>query len=245
MISSESADKRLAAAHTKVSETEAAAGAAVKAFTAAQTFLNGIERELGKLAQRNQDLAAARAGKLMAALKMGSSPAFTKKSVSLAADHVAVTDAEHRRDAAQIAVDTLGAEVSAARRAYDDARNALEIVARAILVREAEAVVERIAELEREALQHRVQIEGAVRSGAFGFIRQSGLSDLAKRILRENEALPIGVRNAAEWTASNEEAEAWRRRLAVLLKNNDAPARADRRIKESAYLRPIDNAAAS
>jgi hypothetical protein len=56
MISSESADKRLAAAHTKVSETEAAVGAAVKAFTAAQTFLNGIERELGKLAQRNQDL---------------------------------------------------------------------------------------------------------------------------------------------------------------------------------------------
>jgi hypothetical protein len=67
--------QRLAAAHTKVSETQAAVAAAVKALQAAQTFLDNIEREIAKHVKRNQELAVARAAKLMAALKLGSSPA--------------------------------------------------------------------------------------------------------------------------------------------------------------------------
>jgi hypothetical protein len=188
-----SAEKRLEAAHIRVYETEAAVAAAVKAFTAAQTFLDGIERELGKLAKRNQDLAAARAGKLMTALKMGSSPAFTKKSVRLAADHVAVTDAEHRRDAAKIAVHKLGAEVSAARLAHDDARNALEVEARTILAREAEGVVEKIVELEHDALQHRIELEGILRSGVLGWGSKITLGDAGRRALTANEVSRIGV----------------------------------------------------
>jgi hypothetical protein len=128
----------------------------------------------------------------------------------------------------------LAAEERSAQEAVDNATVELEAAARSVLAREAEQHAVRIAELEREAITHRIDLEGATRSGSFGFLRQSALSDLARRIIRENESLPIGVRNAAEWMASNEAAEAWRRRLAILLKNHDAPAATDGRVKESA-----------
>jgi hypothetical protein len=209
--------KRMAAAHAKVAETWAALSAAIKAETAAQTLLDGIEMELAKHSRRNKELASERAGKLMAALKLGdSAPAFKKKGVSLANDHLAVMEAEHRRDAARIAVEKLGAEVSAATAAHDAAKDAVGIEARAILAKEAEGHAARIAEIEREAFQHRIQLEGAHRSGAFGY-RPSGLSDLSRRILSENNSLPLGVRNAEPWVAANASAEDWRQRLSKLL----------------------------
>jgi hypothetical protein len=51
-MTSKSADKRLAAAHTKVLETQAAGAAAVKALAAAEGVLEDINGELGKLAKR-------------------------------------------------------------------------------------------------------------------------------------------------------------------------------------------------
>jgi hypothetical protein len=208
--------KRMAAAHARVAETWAALSAAIKAETAAQTILANVENELAKHLRRNKERASERAGKLVAALKLGSSPAFAKKGVGMAADHLAVMEAEHRRDAARIAVEKLGAEVSAATAAHDAAKNAVGIEARAILAREAEEHATRIAELEREAFQHRIQLEGAHRSGAFGY-RPSGLSDLSRRILSENNSLPLGVRNAEPWVAANASAEDWRQRLSRLL----------------------------
>jgi hypothetical protein len=220
-MTSKSADKRVGAAHTKVLETQAAVASAVKALAAAQTFLDDIERELAKHLGRNQQRAAERAAKLMAALKMGSSPpAFTKSG--MAADHVAVTDAEHRRDAAKIAVDKLGAEVSAARLAHDDARNALEVEARIILAREAEGVVERIAELEHDALQHRIELEGILRSGVLGWGSKITISDAGKRTLTSNEMTRIGVKQDAAWHAANAAAERVRHRYDDLMKSNAA-----------------------
>jgi hypothetical protein len=208
--------KRMAAAHAKVAETWAALSAAIKAETAAQTLLDGIEMELAKLSRRNKERASERAGKLVAALKLGSSPAFAKKGVSMAADHLAVMEAEHRRDAARIAVEKLGAEVSAATAAHDAAKDAVGIEARAILAREAEEHATRIAELEREAFQHRIQLEGAHRSGNFGY-RPISLNDLSKKILIENNSLPFGTRMTEPWVAANASAEDWRGRLSRLM----------------------------
>jgi hypothetical protein len=208
--------KRMAAAHARVAETWAALSAAIKAETAAQTILANVENELAKHLRRNKERASERAGKLVAALKLGSSPAFAKKGVSLANDHLAVMEGEHRRDAARIAVEKLGAEVSAATAAHDAAKIAVGIEARAILAREAEEHAARIAELEGEAFQHRIQLEGANRSGAFGY-RPISLNDLSKRILIENNSLPFGTRMTEPWVAANASAEDWRQRLSRLM----------------------------
>jgi hypothetical protein len=208
--------KRLAAAHAGVLETQAAVTAAIKAELAAKTLLENVERELAKRLRRNKEKAAERAGKLMAALKIGSSPSFAKKGVSLANDHLAVMEAEHRRDAARIAVDKLGAEVEAANAAHEAAQKAVGNEARAILAAEAEELADRIARLEGEAFEHRTKLEGASRSGVFGW-RPLGLSDLSQRIPRENNALSLGTRNAEPWVEANASAELWRQRLAQLL----------------------------
>jgi hypothetical protein len=208
--------KRMAAAHARVAETWAALSAAIKAETAAQTILANVENELAKHLRRNKERASERAGKLVAALKLGSSPAFAKKGVGMAADHLAVMEGEHRRDAARIAVEKLGAEVSAATAAHDAAKNAVGIEARAILAREAEEHATRIAELEGEAFQHRIQLEGAHRSGNFGY-RPISLNDLSKKILIENNSLPFGTRMTEPWVAANASAEDWRQRLSRLM----------------------------
>jgi hypothetical protein len=150
---------------------------------------------------------------------MGSSPAFTKR-VGMAGDHTARMDAEHRRDAAQMAVEKLGAEVSAARLAHDDATNALEVEARTILAREAEGVVERIAELEHDALQHRIELEGILRSGVLGWGSKITLGDAGRRALTANEASRIGVKQAPEWHSANTAAERVRQRYFDLMKSN-------------------------
>jgi hypothetical protein len=142
----------------------------------------------------------------------------------MAADHVARLEAEHRRDAAKIAVDKLGAEVSAARLAHDDARNALEVEARTILAREAEGVVERIAELEREAMQRRGEVEGLARSGVIGWGAQMAISAAGKYVLNGNQNSPIGIKNSPEWIGAHEAAERVRQRYASLLKQDPAPA---------------------
>jgi hypothetical protein len=212
--------KRMAAAHAKVAETRAALSAATKAEAAAQTLRDNIEKELAKHLRRNQERASERAAKLMASLKLGSAPAL-KKSVGLAADHVALMEARHRRDAAMIAVDQLGTELSAATAAHTAAKEAVAVEARAILAREAEQHAERIAVLEGEAFEHRVKLEGASRSGAFGY-RPISLNDLSKKILIENNSLPFGVRNTEPWVAANASAENWRQRLNQLLKSDPA-----------------------
>jgi hypothetical protein len=210
-------EKRLAAAHAKVTETDAAVIAAVKAETAARALLANAENELARHQRRNKEKASERAGKLMAALKLGgSAPAFKKKGVDRAADHIAVLEAQDQRDAARIAVDTLSAEHSAATVAHDAAKNAVGIEARAILAKEAEGHAARIASLEGEAFQHRIQLEGASRSGNFGY-RPISLNDLSKKILIENNSLPFGSRNTEPWVAANSSAEDWRQRLSRLM----------------------------
>jgi hypothetical protein len=56
---------KLAAAHVRVTETDAAVVAAVKARRAARGILDDIEMELAKHLRRNKELASERAGKLM------------------------------------------------------------------------------------------------------------------------------------------------------------------------------------
>jgi hypothetical protein len=101
----------------------------------------------------------------VASLKLGSTtPAFTKKSARLADDFLAVREAEHRRDAARIAVDQLAAEVEAATAAHEAAKTAVGAEARAILAAEAEELADRIARLEGSAFELRVRLEGAARA---------------------------------------------------------------------------------
>jgi hypothetical protein len=147
---------------------------------------------------------------------LGSQAAF-KKGVGYAADYLAVREAEHRLEAARIAADKLGAEVLAANAAHAAANNAVKVEARAILAGEAEELAERIARLEGTAFELRVRLEGAARSGAFGF-RPISLNDLSQRILRENNSLPLGTRNAEPWVEANQSAELWRQSLADLVK---------------------------
>jgi hypothetical protein len=178
--------KRLAAAHAKVRETEAQVSAAVKTEAAAKALLDNIERELDKHQRRH---------------------------VGMAADYVAVRETEHRRDAARIAVDKLGAEVEAA---HEAAKTAVVNEARAILAREAEEYAERVAVLEGQAFEFRTKLEGAARSGVFGW-RPLSLSDLSQRILRENNSLPFGSKNTEPFVSENQNAEPWRQRLSQLL----------------------------
>jgi hypothetical protein len=208
---------RLQAAHAKVSETKAALAASVKTASAAKTLLDSAEKELAKHRRRHEEKTAARAGKLMQALKLGSQPAF-KKSVTMASDYMVLKETEHRRDAAQIAVDQLAAEVEAANAAHDAAKAAVGVEARAILAAEANEHAERIASLEQEALRHRIRLEGAARSGTFGY-RPIALSDLAKRILIENNHLTLSTRNMEPWVEANASAESWRQALADLMKS--------------------------
>jgi DNA repair exonuclease SbcCD ATPase subunit len=219
------AHRRLAKAHTKVTETDAAVVAAVKALQAAQTFLNGIEKELGKLSKRNKDLAVSRAAKLTQALRVGSSPALTKKSFSAAPDHVAVMDAEHRRDTAKMAVDALSAERAAATVAHDEAIAQLHIEARNILAAEAADLASKIRALEAESLRNRVAFESLVRSGNLGYGREIALDDAGKEILHGNLQLPMAIKNHVLWRDSNDGAELVRQRYASLIKD-PAPASA-------------------
>jgi hypothetical protein len=152
----------------------------------------------------------------MASLKLGSAPSFAKKGVDFAADHLAVMESQHRRDAANIAVEQLAAEVSAATAVHEAAKTAVRDEARAILAAEANQHAEHIASLEQEALRHRIKLEGASRSGAFGY-RPIALSDLAKRILIENNNLTLSTRNMEPWVEANASAENWRNRLNQLL----------------------------
>jgi hypothetical protein len=222
------ANHRLADAHRRLAETKQALEASRVSATRAREFAAEIGHELARQVRRNEDRAAVRAATLMRSLKVvGASPKL-RSSPKLADDHIKRLDAENRAAAARQACEELAAEERVAAEAVDDAHAELEAAARGVLAMEAQQRAVRIAALEREALQHRVELEGAARCGAFG-IRQNGLSDLAKRILRGNESLPIGTRNTAEWRASNESAEAWRRRLAILLKHPD-PAPADSRV---------------
>jgi len=209
---------KLATAHTKVRETDAAVVAAVKALQAAQTFLDGIERELGKLSKRNKDLAASRAAKLTQALKIGSSPALTKKSVRAAPDHVAVMDAEHRRDTAKMAVDTLSAERAAATVAHDEAIAQLHIEARNILAAEAADLASKIRALEAESLRNRVAFESLARSGHLGWGTEIALDAAGKEILHGNLLLPLSIKNHVLWRDSNDGAELVRQRYAELVK---------------------------
>ena len=220
-------EKRLAAAHAKVTETDAAVVAAVKAETAARTILANAENELARHQRRNKEKASERAGKLMAALKLGgSAPAFKKKGVDRAADHIAVLEAQDQRDAARIAVDTLSAEHSAATVAHDAAIAQLHATARDILADEAAALASKIGTLDAESMQHRIAIEGIARSNCMGWARAVGLSDAVREVLRTNTLTEIGVTNHSLWREANVSAERVRQRHAELLKQVPAPASA-------------------
>jgi hypothetical protein len=228
------ANQRLADAHRRLAEAKAALNAATVTAEAARKFAAEVGLEVLRHVKRNEDRAAIRAAALMRSLKVVGAKPKLKSEPKLADDHRARLDAENRAALAHQAREELAAEERSAQQAVDDAHVELEAAARSVLAREAEQHAVFIAAIEREALQHRIELEGAVRSGAFGLIKQNGLSEVSRRIVRENEALSISVRNAPEWASANEAAEAWRRRLAILLKNNDAPAETDGRIKESA-----------
>jgi hypothetical protein len=217
---------KLAAAHVRVTETDAAVVAAVKARRAARGILDDIEMELAKHLRRNKELASERAGKLMAALKKGSSPSFAKKGVDMAADHLAVMEAQHRRDAARIAVDTLSAELSAATVAHDAAIAQLHVEARDILAEEAAALVSKISALEAESMQSRIAVEAIARSGCMGWQREVGQNDAVRAVLRGNTLTEIGVTNHSLWREANVSAERVRQRHAALLKQVPAPASA-------------------
>jgi hypothetical protein len=148
----------------------------------------------------------------------GTAPAFKKSSVGMAADYIAVRETEHRLEAAQVAVEKLAAEVSAATVAHDAAKTAVGNEAREILAREAEEHAEQIARLEGEAYEHRIRLEGASRSAVFGY-RPLALSDLCQRILRENNSLSLSTRNEEPWCQANASAEFWRQRHANLVNN--------------------------
>jgi hypothetical protein len=210
--------KRLAAAHAKVAETRASLAAAVKTEAAAKTLLDNAEKEHAKYLRRHRERTSERAAKMMTALKLGAAPAIAKKSVRMADDYLATREAEHRRDAARIAVDQLAAEVEAVTAAHEAAKKAVGDEARAILAAEAEGLADRIATLEGAAFELRTKLEGAARSGVFGW-RPLGLSDLSQRILRENNALPFGSRNTEPFVAANQSAELWRQSLADLMKS--------------------------
>jgi hypothetical protein len=106
----------------------------------------------------------------------------------------------------------------AATAAHEAAKKSLEAEARAILAAEAETLADRIARLEGESFEHRVKLEGAARSGVFGW-QPLALSDLSQRILRENNALPLGTRNEEPWCQANASAEKWRQAHADLMKS--------------------------
>ena len=217
--------KRMAAAHAQVAETDAAVIAAVKAETAARALLANAENELARHQRRNKEKASERAGKLMAALKLGgSAPAFKKKGVDRAADHIAVLEAQDQRDAARIAVDTLSAEHSAATVAHDAAIAQLHATARDILADEAAALASKIGTLDAESMQHRIAIEAIARSNCMGWAREIGLNDAVREVLRTNTLTPIGVTNHAWWREANVSAERVRQRHAALLKQVPAPA---------------------
>jgi hypothetical protein len=211
-------EKRLADAHAKVLETRAAVTAATKAELAAKTILASVENEMAKHVRRNKEKATERAARLMEALKLGSASPALKKGVRMADDYLAAREAEHRRDAARIAVEKLSAEVEAATAAHEAAKKAVETEARAILAAEAEEISDRIARLEGEAFELRTRLEGAARSGVFGW-RPISLSDLSQRILRENNALPLGTRNSEPNVLANQSAEKWRQAHADLMKS--------------------------
>jgi hypothetical protein len=220
-------EKRLAAAHAKVTETDAAVIAAVKAETAARALLANAENELARHQRRNKEKASERAGKLMAALKLGgSAPAFKKKGVDRAADHIAVLEAQDQRDAARIAVDTLSAEHSAATVAHDAAIAQLHATARDILADEAAALASKIGTLDAESMRHRIAIEGIARSNAMGWQRESGLADEVRAVLHGNTLTEIGTKNHALWRSANVEAERVRQLHAARLSQVPAPASA-------------------
>jgi hypothetical protein len=209
------AKEPLKVAHARVAAAKAALKAAAAAAEKARQFTDRVSLEAVKHAKKNQELASRRAADLTQSLKRGAEPKF-RASPKLASDHLARMEAENRATAAKQALHELVNEELSAQRELDEAVAELQTAARASLARVAEEHAERIAELEGEAFQHRIQLEGASRSGAFGY-RPISLNDLSKRILIENNSLPFGTRMTEPWVAANASAEDWRQRLSRLM----------------------------
>src|SRR5271154_4991208 len=127
-------------------------------------------------------------------MKLGASPKF-KSSPKLAADHVALIEAQNRQAAARQALDDLIGEERQAQIEVDESVAALHAEIRAQFVAEADTTAARILKLEAESLHLRGQLEGIERSGITGWGNQA-LSDTVRDLLRTNTATRIGVRNA-------------------------------------------------
>lgn len=209
------AKEPLKVAHARVAAAKASLKAATAAAEKARQFTDRVSLEAVKHAKKNQELASRRAADLTQSLKRGAEPKF-RASPKLASDHLARMEAENRATAAKQALHELVNEELSAHRELDEAVAELQTAARASLAKEAEGHAARIAELDGEAFQHRIQLEGASRSGAFGY-RPISLNDLSKRILIENNSLPFGTRMTEPWVAANASAEDWRQRLSRLL----------------------------
>jgi len=157
-------------------------------------------------------------------MKLGASPKF-KSSPKLAADHVALIEAQNRQAAARQALDDLIGEERQAQIEVDESVAALHAEIRAQFVAEADTTAARILKLEAESLHLRGQLEGIERSGITGWGNQA-LSDTVRDLLRTNTATRIGVRNAPEWKSANLAAELIRQRYDSLLGQQNSAAAA-------------------
>jgi hypothetical protein len=236
-------NQRLADAHRRLAETQAALKDSTAASEKARGFLAEVGLEVVEHVRRHEALAASRAAALREALKLGGKP--SPAEVAPAKDRLQRLEAEDRQAVAKRVLHDLVAEEQAAQREVDEATAELNAAARSVIGAEVDAIVAKINDLERQSMTARIELEGAVRSNCLGWGMGLGLGGAGKRVASQNALTDIGVKNAPEWARANASAEAWRARYEALITNHESRRVKDRAPVATAARRIQKSAAAS
>ena len=163
-------------------------------------------------------IAAERAAALKAAMVAGLSPSFADVP-ALTQNSAERSEALNRLNAATQATAELAADASAAERNAKAAKDELAAAVLAVVAAEADAIAEKILELEAAAfaLRQRIGCE-------FGYLDQAKapLSLRTIALLRSNGSTTIMARNTPEWRASEAANAAWMSFTALLANDPNA-----------------------
>jgi hypothetical protein len=216
-------EKRLAAATLGVDKARRSLADATTAAQGARELVARIGAEIDRYRTIDREISADRASGIKAALLAGTVPTFDPQPSQLK-NASALADAEARlRTAEQIAAD-LTQETQHAKTSYDGVCAELETAAGAVLIAEAETHATRVGDLEQEALAHRLELVGLVRSGIAGRGAFLALSELGRRIAAEHERIP---RNTPEYHTVTRSVGRWKARFVELMGADADPSESD------------------
>ena len=185
-----------------------------------RAFVEGARSRCDEFREVGRTVAVDRAAEVAAAFRAGRVPTF-ETLPQLSHNARELLEAESRVAAAEIAASDLAGAESEAALAVTKARDELRQAAQSVMLAEADALAERIAALEGEALTLRVRLGG----GSMCPIATMNLSLSATLAAVLQETDLMGDRFARDgrlWNGTKDAANGWRGYLDSLLADPDA-----------------------